>query len=39
VAPRDVHNFAWGGADGRTLYLAAHDRLYRIALLVEGVRP
>jgi gluconolactonase len=39
IAPRPVHNFAWGGADGKTLYLTARDRLYRIALLVEGVRP
>jgi gluconolactonase len=39
IAPRPVHNFAWGGDDGRTLYLTARDRLYRIALLVEGVRP
>jgi gluconolactonase len=39
IAPRSIHNFAWGGADGRTLYLTARDRLYRIALLVEGVRP
>jgi gluconolactonase len=39
VAPRSVHNFAWGGDDGRTLYLTARDRLYRIDLLVEGVRP
>ncbi|HKS55391.1 MAG TPA: SMP-30/gluconolactonase/LRE family protein [Steroidobacteraceae bacterium] len=39
IAPRPIHNFAWGGEDGRTLYLTARDRLYRIALLVEGVRP
>ncbi|MCC7412414.1 MAG: SMP-30/gluconolactonase/LRE family protein [Gammaproteobacteria bacterium] len=39
VAPRPVHNFAWGDADGRTLYLTARDRLYRITLLVQGVRP
>jgi len=39
VAPRPIHNFAWGGNDGRTLYLTARDRLYRIALLAEGVRP
>jgi gluconolactonase len=39
IAPRQIHNFAWGGDDGRTLYLTARDRLYRIALLVEGVRP
>ena len=39
IAPRPVHNFAWGEADGKTLYLTARDRLYRIALQVEGVRP
>jgi gluconolactonase len=39
IAPRPIHNFAWGGADGKTLYLTARDRLYRIALLIEGVRP
>lgn len=39
VAPTPVHNFAWGGADGRTLYLCARANLYRIPLLVEGVRP
>jgi gluconolactonase len=38
-APRPVHNFAWGGADGKTLYLTARDTLYRTPLLVEGVRP
>jgi gluconolactonase len=39
IAPRTVHNLAWGGEDGRTLYLCAHDRLYRIELLSTGVRP
>ena len=39
IAPRPIHNFAWGGDDGRTLYLTARDRLYRIGLLTEGVRP
>jgi gluconolactonase len=39
IAPRPIHNFAWGGDDGHTLYLTARDRLYRIALLVEGPRP
>jgi gluconolactonase len=39
TAPRMVHNLAWGGADGRTLYLCARDRLYRIDLNVAGVRP
>jgi gluconolactonase len=39
VAPTPVHNFAWGGKDGKTLYLCARGNLYRIPLLVEGVRP
>lgn len=39
VAPKPIHNFAWGGADGRTLYLCARSTLYRVPLLVEGVRP
>ena len=39
AAPKPIHNFAWGGADGRTLYLAARSSLYRLPLLVEGVRP
>lgn len=38
-APKPIHNFAWGGADGKTLYLTARDTLYRIPLLIEGVRP
>jgi gluconolactonase len=39
TAPRMVHNLAWGGVDGRTLYLCARDRLYRIDMSVAGVRP
>jgi gluconolactonase len=39
TAPRAIHNMAWGGPDGRTLYLCGRDRLYRIDLLEEGVRP
>lgn len=39
TAPKPAHNFAWGGDDGRTLYLCALDALYRIDLLVPGVRP
>jgi gluconolactonase len=37
--PRVAHNFAWGGADGRVLYLTARSGLYRMPLLVPGVRP
>jgi gluconolactonase len=32
-------NFAWGDADGRTLYMTAHTGLYRIRLGVAGIRP
>jgi gluconolactonase len=38
VAPRHVHNMAWGDEDGRTLYLCARDRLYRLRLHVAGAR-
>ncbi len=37
--PKHAHNFAWGGVDGRTLYLCARDTLYRMPLRVAGVRP
>jgi gluconolactonase len=39
TVPRIVHNLAWGGADGRTLYLCASDRLYRIDVLIPGPLP
>jgi gluconolactonase len=32
-------NCAWGGSDGRTLYLTAHGDLYRIRLAIPGIRP
>jgi gluconolactonase len=38
-APKPIHNFAWGGADGTTLYLTARSSIYRLPLLVAGVRP
>lgn len=37
--PRHPHNMAWGDADGRTLYLTAQDRLYRMRFNIPGVRP
>jgi gluconolactonase len=37
--PRLPANFAWGGDDGKSLYLTARSALYRLPLLVEGVRP
>ena len=38
-APRQVHNMAWGDSEGNTLYLTAHDKLYRMPLAGTGVRP
>jgi gluconolactonase len=37
--PEHDANFAWGDADGRTLYLTASTGLYRVRLSVPGVRP
>lgn len=39
VGPRPIHNFNWGGADGKSLYMMAREAIYRMPLLVEGVRP
>jgi gluconolactonase len=36
AGPEHAHNFAWGDADGKTLYLAAQTGLYRIRLSVPG---
>jgi len=36
VGPEHPHNLAWGGADGRTLYLTAQTGLYGIRLNVPG---
>ena len=32
-------NFAWGDADGRTLYMTARTGLYRVRTEVPGIRP
>ena len=32
-------NFAWGDADGRTLYMTARSGLYRIRTALPGIRP
>lgn len=37
--PEHDANFAWGDADGRTLYLTASSGLYRVRLSIPGVRP
>jgi gluconolactonase len=34
--PEHPHNLAWGGADGRTLYLAAQKSIYSIKLNIPG---
>jgi len=39
AGPEHPHNFAWGDADGRTLYLTAQSGLYRIRLNIAGTRP
>jgi gluconolactonase len=39
VAPKHPHNLAWGGDDGRTLYLTAQSALYRMPLKIPGIRP
>jgi gluconolactonase len=37
--PEDPHNIAFGGDDGRTLFIAAQTSVYRVRLAVEGLRP
>jgi gluconolactonase len=39
ITPKHAHNFAWGDADGKTLYLCARSGLYRMRLNIPGVRP
>ncbi len=39
ITPRHAHNFNWGDADGKTLYLCARSGLYRMRLNIAGVRP
>jgi gluconolactonase len=38
-APKHPHNMAWGGEDGKNLYLTAQSALYRIPLNIPGTRP
>ena len=37
--PKHPHNLAWGGEDGKTLYLTAQSTLYRMPLNIPGIRP
>ncbi len=39
IAPKHVHNMAWGDDDGKTLYLCARSGLYRMRLNIAGVLP
>ncbi len=39
IAPKHVHNMAWGDDDGKTLYLCARSGLYKMRLNVAGIRP
>ena len=39
IAPKHVHNMAWGDEDGKTLYLTARSGLYRTRLNIPGMRP
>jgi len=39
IPPKHPHNFAWGDADGKTLYMCARSGLYRMKLNIEGIRP
>ncbi len=36
IAPKHVHNMAWGDEDGKTLYLCAGSALYRMRLGIPG---
>lgn len=37
IAPKHPHNLAWGGADGKTLYLCARSGLYSMRLNIPGI--
>jgi gluconolactonase len=39
IAPKHIHNMAWGDEDGKTLYLCARSGLYRMRLGIPGIRP
>ncbi len=39
VPPEHDANFAFGGTDGKTLYLTASTGLYRIRVNIPGIRP
>lgn len=36
LIPKAITNFAFGGSDGKTLFITGHDALYKVELLVAG---
>lgn len=36
IAPKHIHNMAWGDEDGKTLYLCARGSLYKMRLNIAG---
>jgi len=38
-APKHPHNIAWGGEDGKILYMTAQGTLYRMPMNIPGIRP
>jgi gluconolactonase len=39
IAPKHPHNMAWGGEDGKILYMTAQGSLYRMPLKISGIAP
>jgi len=39
VTPKAPHNLAWGGANGKILYITAQNTIYRMPLNISGARP
>ncbi|MEW6143430.1 MAG: SMP-30/gluconolactonase/LRE family protein [Thermodesulfobacteriota bacterium] len=38
IAPQHIHNVAWGGEDGKTLFLCAQSGLYMMRLGIQGAK-
>jgi gluconolactonase len=36
IAPKHIHNLAWGDDDSKTLYLCARNGLYKMRLNITG---
>ncbi len=37
--PEKVGNLTWGDQDGKTLYITASSSIYRVRLMIPGIRP